>query len=223
MPDLAKRFEQNPILRPVDVKPSRPDWTVECLLNPGVFRYAGRTGLLLRVAERPPQEPGWVSTPILDPASPDGVRIIRIATNDPKLHYPDPRIFRYEGITYLTTLSHLRLAWSDDGIHFKADTAPTLIGEGPHETYGVEDCRVNQIGMEYYLTFTSVSERGVAVGLARTTDWQHYARLGIIFRRITRTAASSSTKSAATSMPCIDPRARASAATSSGSPAHPTC
>lgn len=181
MPDLAKRFEQNPILRPEDVKPSRPDWTVECLLNPGAFRLGGRTGLLLRVAERPPQEPGWVSTPVLDPASADGVRIVRISRDDPKLHYPDPRIFRYEGITYLTTLSHLRLAWSDDGVHFKADPIPTLIGEGAHETFGLEDCRVSQIGLEYYLTFTAVSERGVAVGLARTADWKQFDRLGIIF------------------------------------------
>lgn len=181
MADLAKRFAQNPILRPADVKPSRPDWDVECLLNPGAFRYRGRTGLLLRVAERPPQEAGWVSTPVLDPDSPDGVRIVRISADDPKLQYPDPRIFRYEGVTYLTTLSHLRLAWSDDGIHFTAEAMSALIGEGPHETFGVEDCRVTQIGSEFYLTFTSVSDRGVAVGLAKTSDWQHYDRLGIIF------------------------------------------
>ena len=180
MPELAKRFEENPILRPGDVKPSRPDWTIECLLNPGAVRYQGRTGLRLRVAERPQQEPGWVSTPVLDPMSADGVRILRISMDDPKLNYPDPRIFSYKGFPYLTTLSHLRLAWSDDGVHFKADATPSLIGEGPHETFGVEDCRVSQIGMEYYLTFTSVSDRGVAVGLARTTDWEHFERLGLI-------------------------------------------
>lgn len=181
MADLAQRFQQNPILRPTDVKPSRPDWDVECLLNPGAFRYRGRTGLLLRVAERPPQESGWVSTPILDSNSPDGVSVVRISADDPKLQYPDPRIFRYEGITYLTTLSHLRLAWSDDGIHFTAEAMPALIGEGPHETYGVEDSRVIQMGSEYYLTFTSVSDRGVAVGAARTSDWKRFDRMGIIF------------------------------------------
>jgi beta-1,2-mannobiose phosphorylase / 1,2-beta-oligomannan phosphorylase len=180
MPDLAKRFKENPLLSPKDVKPSRPDWTLECLLNPGVFRYGNRTGLLIRVAERPPQELGWVTTPVLDPASPDGIRILRFKTDDPKLDYPDPRLFRYEGATYLTTLSHLRLAWSDDGVHFKADDTPTLIGTGHHETFGIEDCRVSQIGPEYHLTYTAVSERGVAVGLSRTLDWKRFDRLGII-------------------------------------------
>ena len=41
MTDLAKRFPQNPLLRPSDLKPSRPDWQVECLLNPGAFRFDG--------------------------------------------------------------------------------------------------------------------------------------------------------------------------------------
>ena len=55
---MANPFPTNPILTPGQVKPSRPDWEVECLLNHGALRYRGRTGLLLRVAERPPQEVG---------------------------------------------------------------------------------------------------------------------------------------------------------------------
>jgi beta-1,2-mannobiose phosphorylase / 1,2-beta-oligomannan phosphorylase len=180
MPELAHRFDANPLLTPADVKPSRPDWTVECLLNPGVFRFGSRTGLLIRVAERPPQEPGWLSTPFFDPESRDGIRVLRISEDDPRLDYPDPRLFTYDGVTYLTTLSHLRIAWSDDGVHFKVDESPTLLGHGPHETFGVEDCRVSQIGMEYYLTYTAVSQRGVAVGAIRTLDWKHYDRLGLI-------------------------------------------
>ena len=91
MQTKASRFPTNPILTPAQVKPSRPDWEVECLLNHGAFRYAGRTGLLLRVAERLPLEAGWVSTPVLDPTLPDGMRIVRYATSDPKLKAPDPR------------------------------------------------------------------------------------------------------------------------------------
>ena len=61
MTDLAKRFPENPILKPADVRPSVPGMKVECLLNPGVFRYNGNTCLLLRVAERPEQKKGKTS------------------------------------------------------------------------------------------------------------------------------------------------------------------
>lgn len=181
MPNLASRFQNNPILTPAQVKPSRPDWEVECLLNPGAFRYGGKTGLLLRVAERPPQEAGWVSTPVLDPAAPNGLRIVRYRTSDPKLKSTDPRFFEYDGLTYLTTLSHLRLAWSSDGVRFEADDKATLIGEGRHETFGIEDSRIAQIGSDYYLTFTAVSECGVAVAARHTTDWKRFDSLGVIF------------------------------------------
>jgi len=53
MADIAKRFAENPILRPSDIRPSMEGMKVECLLNPGVFRYNDKTWLLLRVAERP--------------------------------------------------------------------------------------------------------------------------------------------------------------------------
>jgi len=180
MTDLAKRFAENPILRPSDVRPSREDMGVECLLNPGAFRYGGRTGLLLRVAERPRQESGWVSTPLLDPASEGGIRILRIRQDDPDLKHGDPRVFEYRGRGYLTTLSHLRLAWSDDGARFTADPRPTIPGLGPHEAFGVEDCRVELIGDRYWLTYTAVSEFGVGVGLISTTDWQRFTRHGLI-------------------------------------------
>lgn len=32
-----RRFTHNPLLRPDDVKPSRPDFMVESRLNPGAF------------------------------------------------------------------------------------------------------------------------------------------------------------------------------------------
>jgi predicted GH43/DUF377 family glycosyl hydrolase len=181
MSDLAQRFEQNPLLRPADVRPSRDDMVVECLLNPGVFRYRGRTGLLLRVAERPAQESGWVSVPVIEPTEPSGIRILRFAQNDPDLTPVDPRVFRYKQVMYLTTLSHLRLAWSDDGVHFVADARPTLLGAGTYEAFGIEDCRVTQIGDTYYLSYTAVSLSGVCVGLISTTDWVEFKRHGLIF------------------------------------------
>lgn len=116
---LAKRFGENPLLTPRNVPPSREGFAVVSLLNPGAFRFGGKIGLLLRVAERPLQEEGAVSTAFLDPGTDDGIRVLKVCKDDPDPDFSDPRAFRYRGEVYLTTLSHLRLAWSDDGVHFQ--------------------------------------------------------------------------------------------------------
>ena len=60
------RYAHNPILSPEDLCPSQPSMQIECLLNPGVFRYDGKVWMLVRVAERPAQAEGEVSFPLLD-------------------------------------------------------------------------------------------------------------------------------------------------------------
>ncbi|HLI08773.1 MAG TPA: glycoside hydrolase family 130 protein [Ktedonobacteraceae bacterium] len=181
MADIAKRFASNPILRPQDVKPSLEGLQVECLLNPGAFRYQGKTALLLRVAERPQQKEGIVSTPILDPEAAGGIRILEFRRDDPDLiDEGDPRAFKYKGQTYLTTLSHLRLAWSEDGVNFRVDESPTMLGQGPLESFGIEDCRVTEIEGTFYLTYTAVSPYGIGVSMSSTTDWQHFTHHGMI-------------------------------------------
>ena len=180
MPNLVERFAQNPLLSTKDIPPSREDWLVECVLNPGAFEYKGKIGLLLRVAERPPQKKGWLSTPVLDASAKDGVRVVSYRKSDKKLSFKDPRVFNYDGTSFLTTLSHLRLAWSDDGVNFVVEKKPALIGVGPLETYGIEDCRVTQIGSEYHLTFTAVSADGHGVGYITTRDWKRFTRHGMI-------------------------------------------
>ena len=100
----------------------------------------------------------------------------------PKLDRSDPRVYRYDRVDYLTTISHLRPVCSEDGIHFREqDAIPPLIGEGPLESYGIEDCRVAQIGEDYYLTYTAVSANGVDVGLRSTRDWRLFTGHGLIF------------------------------------------
>lgn len=180
MADIARRYDNNPILRPADVKPSRDGLVVECLLNPGAFRYGGRTGLLLRVAERPPQTPGRVSLPVLDVLEPSGIAILDFDADDPGLVYADARALSYRGTPYLTTLSHLRLAWSDDGIAFTVDASPILIGEGDLEGYGIEDARVVEIEGVYHITYTQVSANGIGVGYISTEDWRTFHRRGMI-------------------------------------------
>lgn len=178
--DLAHRFVNNPLLSPSDLKPSAEGMNVECLLNPGVFRFQNKTWLLIRVAERPEQTLDRTSFPVLDGQG--GVRILQFDNNDPLLDRTDPRIISYAGKGYLTTMSHLRLMSSTDGVHFEEPQSGSIIfGDGELETYGIEDCRVARIGSTYYLSFTQVSEHGVGVGLKSTRDWHSLENCGMIF------------------------------------------
>lgn len=177
--DLAERLPGNPLLRPDDIAPSHPGLKVECLLNPAAFEFEGRTWLLLRVAERPEQKPGKTSFPVLDPT---GIHIREFSNNDPRLKGGDPRVVNFDGEDYLTTLSHLRLVSSDDGVRFREEPAfPPLVGEGPYETFGIEDCRVTRIGSTWHLTYTAVSPHGVAVGMRSTRDWKSFTHHGLVF------------------------------------------
>src|ERR1039457_2727383 len=116
MSDLAQRFGENPILKPQDLRPSVEGMEVTCLLNPGVFRYQGKVCLLVRVAERPTQMPGKTSFPILNP---DGrLEVLEFDSSDSPPELGDPLFISYDGNDYLTTMSHLRLLSSDDGIPF---------------------------------------------------------------------------------------------------------
>ncbi|MGD0253870.1 MAG: glycoside hydrolase family 130 protein, partial [Verrucomicrobiota bacterium] len=177
--NLANRLHENPVLKPEDIQPSAEGLKVQCLLNPGVFRFQSKIWLLVRVAERPEQKPGITSFPVLDKGK---LRIHEFSSDDARLDLSDPRVVNFNGADYLTTLSHLRLASSEDGIHFQQEPLfQPLIGEGEYESYGIEDCRVSQIGADYYLTYTAVSAHGVAVGLRSTRDWRNFNRHGLIF------------------------------------------
>lgn len=181
MADEVERFTENPLITPADVAPSMPGLKVDCVLNPGAFRYKGRTGLLLRVAESGEGGETELAVPILDPDTPGRMTLRRFCRDDPELDLSDPRIFTYRGETYLSTLSHLRLAWSTDGVHFDVEDRPAVLGTGSLERFGVEDCRVTRTEGRYVLTYTAVSPAGVGIGLAETTDWQHYTRHGMVF------------------------------------------
>ena len=180
MKDIAKRFEQNPILSPKDLNPSNESMIIECLLNPGVFKFKGKTGLLVRVAERTIQKENLLSVPIYNDFG--KVEIIDFKLDDPKLNASDARVINYDGTDYLTTISHLRIVFSEDGINFESsEMYPPIFGEGQYESYGIEDCRVSQIDDTYFLTYTMVSPNGVGVGLQTTKDWINFDKKGMIF------------------------------------------
>ena len=179
MMDIATRHKENPLLSPKDLNASDESMIIECLLNPGVFKFKEKTWLLVRVAERSVQKEGSLAVPIYDENG--KVKILNFNTNDPKLDASDARVINYSGVDYLTTISHLRMLCSDDGINFyENDEYPSLFGEGEYESYGIEDCRVSQINDTYYLTYTMVSFNGVGVGLRTTKDWKHFEKKGMI-------------------------------------------
>jgi beta-1,2-mannobiose phosphorylase / 1,2-beta-oligomannan phosphorylase len=178
--DIARRFKENPILKPSHIKPSIEGMYIECLLNPGVFRFNGKIWMLCRVAERTRQEKGSIMVPVFNQEG--EIDILTFGENDPLLDASDPRVISYDGKNYLTTLSHLRLVNSSDGRFFKeAEGYPPIMGEGALEAYGIEDCRVTQINGGYHLTYTKVSEIAVGVGYMFTADWKKFEHRSMIF------------------------------------------
>ena len=179
MKDIAKRFAENPLLSPKDLPASAEGLQITCLLNPGVFKFEGKTWLIVRVAERPEQKENIISFPILTENG--HIKIIEIPKDDPELKATDARVINYKGVDYLTTLSHLRLLCSDDAVSFyEPEGYRSLVGEGNLQTFGVEDCRVTFLENKYFLTFTAVSDNGVGVGLRTTTDWKNFQSHGMI-------------------------------------------
>jgi predicted GH43/DUF377 family glycosyl hydrolase len=179
---MANRFIENPLITAGDISPSQSNFIIECVMNPSAFKFDNKTWLLLRVAERPKQKNGTISIPVMDHVG--GYDILSFDKSDPELDYSDPRKIQYQKKTILTTISHLRLVCSEDGIHFhepKDEYSTILFGEGELESYGIEDCRVSFINGTYNLTYTQVSPHGVGVGLMRTKDWLHFDKKGMIF------------------------------------------
>ena len=177
----AHRIAANPILTPAMVAPSRPDFRVIGVFNPGVLRVGDETVLLLRVAEAPCAiAEDEVAAPIYDDAS----RRLVIHTwkrGTPGIGVSDSRVVTVGGDTFLTTISHLRLARSRDGIEFRVDPAPALAAAHPLEAFGVEDARVTTIDGPYWINYTAVPSAGIATALASSIDLLQFERRGIIF------------------------------------------
>lgn len=175
------RASENPIITPKDVAPSLDGFEVIGVFNAGVARYRDEVLLLVRVAERPINtDPDVVLTAFLDPAQ-DRIVTAPFARSDPDNDFSDPRLIERQGLTYLTSISHLRLARSTDGVHFTIDERPALGPADAYESFGIEDPRITQIGDTYYIGYVAVSPMGVTTVLASTTDFTVFERHGVIF------------------------------------------
>jgi len=177
----AFRSPQNPLIEPADIKPSDSDFEVIGVFNAGVARLADEVVLLLRVAERPLSgHPDVVLAALYDLGQ---KRIVTkdfakgAADND----FSDPRLIVTPGGTYLTSISHLKLARSTDGIHFEIDPEPAFGPQTDYEIFGVEDPRISVIDGLYYIQYVAVSPLGITTALASTEEFASFRRHGVIF------------------------------------------
>src|SRR5665648_126686 len=151
------RSEKNPIITPKDVKPSRPDFKVACVFNCGTTRFNGEILLLMRVAEMPiNNNPKTELVPMLDLKT-DEIVIKEFDKADPSIDFLDARFVRTHTGQYLTSISHLRIARSKNGIDFKIDTKPAVFPESNFERFGIEDPRITQINGRYYICYSAIS------------------------------------------------------------------
>lgn len=174
------RCEKNPIIQVADITPSRPDFKVLGAFNAGVAKYGDETILLLRIAEAPiATQENEVLVPLLGQ---DGrIEVQRYNKSDSRYDFSDSRYVSVDGrMIMLTSISHLRVARSKDGINFKIEPKPALFPEHELEAWGIEDPRVTQIGDTYYITYSSASSRGVGAALAETKDFRSFKKHGMM-------------------------------------------
>jgi predicted GH43/DUF377 family glycosyl hydrolase len=175
-----ERLDANPLLTPDDLKPTRDDLEIYCTLNPGAVRVGDEILLLVRVGERVPPCDDAVSSLHYN-AEADELEVRRYKRDDPRLDSRDSRAWYYDGHLVLSSMSHLRVARSTDGVNFTFDPTPSLFPATPYESFGCEDARITLLDDKYYVTYTAVSEMGVTAALASTTDFVTYERYGVIF------------------------------------------
>jgi len=178
----VERYPENPLVKPSDVPPSRPDFEVVCAFNAGVARYRDEIILLMRVAERAISDDRVHRVPILkcEHGKEACVEIYEFKKADPMLDFKDPRIIITPEGVFLTTISHLRVARSKDGRNFVVDPKPAIFPDRPSEIYGIEDPRITEIAGVYYITYKGVAPTGISTSLAVTTDFVNFERKGII-------------------------------------------
>jgi predicted GH43/DUF377 family glycosyl hydrolase len=176
--ELQRQFTHL-LFRPQDVTPSRSDFEVIGTFNPGVVRKGGKFVLLVRVVERPLEQP---KNGVALPRWQDGEIVVDSVRED-DIERLDPRVVRIRqtGLVRLTFISYIWCATSQDGISVDPGGCVALQPAEESEEFGVEDPRITEFDGTYYITYVAVSRHGAVTALAATRDFVHYERLGIIF------------------------------------------
>jgi len=177
----VNRCSENPIIQPADVPASQENFKVVGVFNAGVTRAGEEVVLLLRVAEMPiSEDPNMVLAAVYDERK--GRIVLReFSKKDKANDFSDPRLIIRGQETYLTSLSHFRVARSSDGIHFELDDNVSFGAGTDYESFGVEDPRISFIEGLYYISYVAVSGNGIVTALAATEDFRNFERKGIVF------------------------------------------
>ncbi len=176
------RNPANPIITPQMVKPSAEGLKVVGTFNPAATVYNNEVILIMRVAETCIKKPGFISIPYFDFSTDKSfLSVLDVPEKDPDVKLKDTRGILYKGREYLSSVSHLRLARSKDGVNFIINEKPFILPYDETESFGVEDARISHIGDDYFINYTVVSSDGYATFLSKTKDFKHIERLGIIF------------------------------------------
>ncbi|MFA5481150.1 MAG: glycoside hydrolase family 130 protein [Bacilli bacterium] len=171
-------MEKHLIIKKNDVVASREDFFVLGVFNPAAIKVKDTTILLVRVAEA--VRPTVASTIVIPTVSQQGLEFIQLNRQDSSYDFTDARVIRNHRQNYLTSLSHFRVATSDDGLHFAFGDVK-IMPETEYESYGIEDPRITEISGVFYITYSAISPFGINVALMRTKDFRIFERLGIIF------------------------------------------
>ncbi len=176
------RSEKNPIIVPGDIKPSRPDFKVIGVFNCGVVRFNDEVLLLMRVAEKPvSNNPKKEFVPLLSMETGELV-VKEFNKTDSSIDFSDSRFVKTTAGEYLTSISHLRIARSKNGIDFRIDEKPTMFPGNKYERFGIEDPRITHVNTKYYISYSAVSDiTGITSCLASTVDFVTFTRHGVIF------------------------------------------
>lgn len=175
-----ERYRANPILTASDFVPCDSELKVVLAFNPGVAKYDNQTVLLVRVAVAAAPRENCVGVPVYNTATGSFDKKY-FSKNDPSCDFSDARLVKQDGKVYLTTLSYLAVCFSDDGVNFTVRQTPFIVGDNDYETFGVEDARITQIGNDYYINYSGVSDDGICTMLAVTQDFSSVQKLGVAF------------------------------------------
>ena len=78
-------------------------------------------------------------------------------------------------------VSHVGIAFSEDGYHFEREDAPILSPEHDYERFGCEDPRIAFIEGTYYLTYTGWDRHSAQLCLATSPDLRDWTKHGPLF------------------------------------------
>lgn len=179
------RHSKNPLITPADVTPSLPGRKVDCVFNAGVTECDGEIVLLLRVAESViNSDPQQRVVPQLEKTDAGWVQATAsFDRRDERYDFSDPRVIVLKSDpaqVWLTSMSHLRLARSRDGVNFRIDSQPFIIADTQYEEFGCEDARITRIDDTAYINYSAVSSLGISTALAVTKDFVTVEKKGLI-------------------------------------------